>query len=69
MPGTVALHVDCSVKIVLKKISHKPSGGQIVKSHKIRVFKMLSCWITSSNGNHLTSQTGTQTLILCKFYL
>ena len=28
---------------------HKPSGDQIVKSHK-KCFIMLSCWISSSNG-------------------
>ena len=30
------------VKNVLKKIGHKLSGGQMVKSHKISVFIMLS---------------------------
>ena len=39
---------------MLKKIGHEPSGGQIVKSQEISVFIMLSCWISSSNGNHLS---------------
>ena len=39
-----------SVKNVLKKIGHKPSGGQIVKSQKISVFIMLSSWIRQAMG-------------------
>ena len=38
-----------AVEIVLKKIGHEQSGGQIVKSQEISVFIMLSCWIASSN--------------------
>ena len=47
----------------LKKIGHEPSGGQILKSQKISVFKMLSCWITSSNGNRLSKSNCTQHLL------
>ena len=54
---------------MLKKIVHEPSGGQIVKSQEISIFIMLSCWISSSNRNHLSRPNCTQTLILCKFYL
>ena len=36
---------------MLKKIGREPSGDQIVKSQEISVFIMLSCWISSSNGN------------------
>ena len=54
---------------MLKKIGHKPSGGQIVKSQKISVFIMLSCWISSSKDNRLKGLNGTQRNILCKFYL
>ena len=57
------------VKNVYKKNGHKPSRGQIVKSQKISVFIMLSCWISSSYGNLLSRPNGTQTLILFKFYL
>ena len=49
-----------------KKDGHKPSRGQIVKSQKISVFIMLSCWISSSNGNLLSRPNGTQTLIFFK---
>ena len=45
--------LQSGVEIVLKKIGHEQSGGQIVKSQEIRVFIMLSCWISSSNWNHL----------------
>ena len=54
---------------MLKKISHEPSGGQLVKSQKIGVFIMLSCWISSSNGNGLSRPKCAQTLILCILYL
>ena len=41
MPGTAASHVtrllQSGVEIVLKKIGHEPSGGQIVKSQEISV--------------------------------
>ena len=37
-----------------KKIGHGPSGGQIVKFQKISVFIMLSCWISSNNGNRVS---------------
>ena len=39
---------------MLKKIVHEPNGGKIVKSQKIRGFIMLSYWINSSNGIHLS---------------
>ena len=51
MSGTAASQ---GVEIVLKKIGHEQSGGQIVKSQEISVFIMLSCWISSSNWNHLS---------------
>ena len=51
---------------MLKKFGHKPSGGQIVKSHRISVFIMLYSWTSSSNGNHLSRHDGSQLLILCK---
>ena len=57
------------VEIVLKKVGHVQSGGQIVKSQEISVFITLSYWISSSNWNHLSRPNCTQTLILCKFYL
>ena len=41
--------LQSGVQIVLKKIGHEQSGGQIVKSQEISVFIMLSCWISSSN--------------------
>ena len=46
--------LQSGVEIVLKKIGHEQSGGQIVKSQEISVFIMLSCWISSSNWNHLS---------------
>ena len=52
---------------MLKKIGHKPGWGQIVMSKKVSVFIMLSCSISSSNRNCLS--THTHTLNLCKFYL
>ena len=66
MSGTAALHIVCnqSSKNVYKKISHKPSRGQIVKSQKISVFIMLSCWISSSNGNLLCRPNVTQTILI-----
>ena len=71
MPGTAASHafLQSGVEIVLKKIGHEQSGGQIVKSQEISVFTMLSCWISSSNWNHLTRPNCTQMLILRKSYL
>ena len=54
---------------MLKKIGHEPSGCRIVKSQKIGVLIMLSCWISSSNGNGLSRPKCPQTLILCKLYL
>ena len=63
MSGTAASQ---GVEIVLKKIGHEQSGGQIVKSQEISVFIMLSCWISSSNWNHLSRPNCTQTLVLCK---
>ena len=69
--GTASSHVflQSVVEIVLKKIGHEQSGGQIVKSQEISVFIMLSCQISLSNWNHLSRPTCIQTLILCKFYL
>ena len=61
--------LQSGVKSVFKKIGHEPCGGQIVKSQEISVFIMLSCWISSSNGNQLSRPNYTQTLILCKFDL
>ena len=52
---------------VLKKNGH--SKGQTVKSHKMSVFIMLSCWTSSSNADHLSRPNGTRTLILCELYL
>ena len=71
MPGTycVTRILQSGVEIVLTKIGHEPSGGQIVKSQEISVLIMLSCWISSSDENHLSRPNCTQTLILCKFYL
>ena len=45
MSVTAASHVflQSGVEIVLKKIGHEPSGGQIVKSQEISVFIVLSC--------------------------
>ena len=60
----ITYRLQPGVKNVYKKIGHKPSRGQIVKSQKICVFIMLSCWISSSNGNLLSRPNGTQTLIL-----
>ena len=57
------------INCVKNKIGHKPSGGQIVKSHKISVFILLPCKIISSNGNRLSRPNHTETLILCQFYL
>ena len=42
------------VQNVLKKIGREASGCQIVKSQKISVFIMLSCWISSNNGNRIS---------------
>ena len=53
--------LQSGVEIVLKKIGHEPSGGQIVKSQGISVFIMISCWISSNNGNHLSRPNCTQT--------
>ena len=69
MYGCVIHLLQSAVELVLKKIGHEQSGGQIVKSQEISVFIMLSCWISSSNWNHLSRPNCTQTLILCKFYL
>ena len=52
---------------VSKKIGHKPSGGRIVKSYKTSGFKMLSCWISSSNWNRLGILNGTETLLFGQF--
>ena len=48
---------------MLKKMVHELKGGQIVKSQKISVFIMLSCWINSSNGIRLNGPNRTPTLI------
>ena len=70
MSGTAALHIVCNqASIMSTKNGQKPSRGQIVKSQKISVFIMLSCWISPSNGNLLSRPNGTQTVLLCKFYL
>ena len=49
---------------MLKIIGHKRSWGQIVKSDKISVFIMHSCWMSSSYGNRLSRPNGTYTLFL-----
>ena len=50
-------------------IGHKPSRGQIVKSHEISVFIKLSCWISSSNGNQDSRPNGSlQILSLISSY-
>ena len=56
MSGTAALHIVCNQasKMCTRKFAKKPSRGQIVKSQKISVVIMLSCWISPSNGNHLS---------------
>ena len=43
---------------MLKKIGHKPSGGQIVKLQKISIFIMLFCWISYKKGNRLSASNG-----------
>ena len=65
----ITYRLQPDVKNVYKKNGHKQSRGQIVKSQKISVFIMLSCWISSSNGNLLSRPNDTQTLILFKYYL
>ena len=65
----ITYHLQHGVKNVYTKIGQKPSRGQIVKSQKSSVFIMLSCWISPSNRNLLSRPNGTQTHILCKFYL
>ena len=67
MLSAAASHVFCKRQKCVNEIGHEPSGGQIVKSHEISVFIMLSCWIRSSNENHFSRSNCTQTLILCKF--
>ena len=62
MPNTAALHIFRRQN-ALKKIGHEQSGGQILKSQKISVFKMLSSWITSSNGNRLSTSNCTHHLL------
>ena len=58
-------------KNVYKKIGQKPSRGQIVKSQKISVFIMLSCWISPSNGNlfSIPFQSGRQRTVLSHVYI
>ena len=41
----IITHHSLTVKNVSIEIGHKPSGGQIVESHKISLFIMLSCLI------------------------
>ena len=69
MYGCVTCLMESGVELVLKKIGHEQSGGQIVKSQEIGVFIMLSCWMDSSNWNHLSRPNCTQTLTFYKFYL
>ena len=71
MSGITVSHaiVQSGVEIVLKKIGHEPSGGQMLKSQENQRFIMLSYTISSSNYIHLSRPNCTQTLILCKFYL
>ena len=54
MYSCVTSILQSGVEIVLKKIGHEQSGGQIVKSQEVSVFIMLSCWISSSSWNHLS---------------
>ena len=51
MSGITVSHaiVQSGVEIVLKKIGHEPSGGQMVKSQENQRFIMLSYTISSSN--------------------
>ena len=65
MSGTATHLLQPGVKNVIKKIGHKPSE----KSQKISDFIMLSCWISSSNGNRLSRPNGIQTLILFNFII
>ena len=44
MYGCAKRRLQSGVEIVLKKIGHEQSGGQIVKSQEISIFIMLSCW-------------------------
>ena len=54
MAGTAALHIFCNeVSKCVKENWAEPSGGHIVKSQKISVYKMFSSRISSSNGNRL----------------
>ena len=41
--NAISFLVQSGIEIVLKKIGHEPSGGQIVKSLEISVFIVLSC--------------------------
>ena len=42
--------LQSGVEMVLKKIGHEQSRGQIEKSQEISVLIMLSCWISSAIG-------------------
>ena len=54
MYGCVTRLLQSGVEIVLKKIGHEQSGGQIVKSQEVSVFIMLPCRISSSNWNQFS---------------
>ena len=56
MSGT---SIIAQIFVPLKEIGHEPSGGHMVRSRKISVFIMLSCRVSSSNGNHLCRPTCT----------
>ena len=67
MYGCVTRLLQSGVELVLKKIGHEQSGGQIVKSQEISVFIMLSCWISSSNWNHVNDQIVPRHLFFANF--
>ena len=49
-----------------RKLGHKCSGGQIVKSHKISVLYNALLLVRFKQLNHLSRPNGSQALILCK---
>ena len=55
MSGAVVLHIFCNqVSKMCKRKLAMNQVGHIVKSQKITIFIMLSCRISSSNGNRLS---------------
>ena len=61
--------LQSGVEIVLKKIGHEQSGGQIVKSQEIGVFIMLSCWINKAIGITSVDQIVPRHLFLANSFL